>query len=209
MARVFLNKDFNEVDGLDFVLCHWLITAPGAEPDWSAANLMALQALPVDHGGWIRRAALPLEVFGDGPWVLHYYFEWIRRGVSETGPAYFEDLIAREVTHNESNPDLTVATLVYNLGESGWTNAVPMVLDGMPTPAPHLGPEWPEEPGNASLQRKYREHVDQAPMPHVFRAKVIGPSGAHVLYSVHLARRQGVNPLADTGHWVHRSELIL
>jgi hypothetical protein len=168
---------------------------------------MVLQAAKT-NGAAIRRATVPVEVSGEGPWTLHYFFEWVRRGVTQGSPAYFEQIVARPITYQEHNPDYNCATLVYNIGDDGWTHAVPMSVEGAPE-MPVAAPEWPEEEGRAIAQRKRRQQIDGLPLPHVFHAKVFGTVGARVFYSIHVWREQGVNPFADSGTWIPRREIIL
>lgn len=207
MARFYLTREFHEIDGLELVAAHWMVAAPGAAPDWSGARAVALQAFKTDSG-WIRRGALDVDCEGNGPWVLHYFFDWVRRGVYQRGPAYVENVVAREVIHREPSTEYSHASLVYNLGDSGWTNVVPMVLEGAPLPS-FPCPEFPEEPGTSLADRKLREAAARLTPPLKFKADVLGPSGAQVLYSIHLARKQGLNPMADRGKWIPRLELVL
>lgn len=207
MARVYLTKEFHESDGLELVSVHWLTAAPGAAPDWSKARSLVLQSMR--HGdSWVRRGVLAVDCEGAGPWVLHHFFDWVRRGVLERGPAYSEDIVARLVVHEQPDTEYSHATLVYNLGECGWTNAMPMVLEGAP-PAPSASPEWPEGHGTSGADRERREAALKLAPPLRFQAEVLGPVGARVLYSIYLAGRQGLNPMAERGRWLFRREFVI
>ncbi len=207
MARIYLTKEFSEFDGLELAIVHWTAGPRGSEPDWSRRKSLALQAFKQDHR-WVRRGVLDIDLEGDGPWTLHHFFEWMRYGVSQTGPAYDEDLVAHQVDFEESSGEFSDALLVFNLGEDGWTNVVPMALDGAPGGA-IASPEWPELPGTSRAARARRRAAAGLRPPLKFSGRVVGPAGARVIYSIHLARKQGLNPMADTGHWVMRSELVL
>src|SRR6266852_6441683 len=100
MPIVYLNKGFLEIGGLELVTIHWIAHQPDLPPDWRSARSMVLQAAKT-NGAAIRRATVPVEVSGEGPWTLHYFFEWVRRGVTQGSPAYFEQIVARPITHLE------------------------------------------------------------------------------------------------------------
>jgi hypothetical protein len=207
MPRVYLTKEFVESEGVELVVLHWTVAKIAAKPDWTKARSVALQAVKRD-GKWIRQVMIDVDVEGDGPWSLHHFFEWVRFGVWQRGPAYFEDLAAVPIEYIDRSGEFTEATLVYNVGENGWTNTVSMMLDGaLPPPMP--GPEWPGELGESIVKQRRRMRAEELPAPRKFRASIVAPIGARVIYSIHLARRDGVNPMADTGRWVFRSEMVV
>ncbi len=207
MAQLYLTKEFAELDGLELCVVHWIVTRIGGKPDWRNASALAMQAVKRDNY-WIRQGVLDLYLDGDGPWTLHHFFDWVRYGVCQCGPAYFEDIGALPIEYRDGSGEFSHATLVYNIGDIGWTNVVPMELEDAPT-EPAAAPEWPEEPGHSLSERKLRAKADALDLPLKFRAPLLAPIGARVTYSIHLARRNGLNPMADSGRWVHRREIVV
>jgi hypothetical protein len=151
---------------------------------------------------------LDLQLEGNGPWTLHHFFEWVRHGVSHTGPAYFEDLGTIPVEYVDEHGEFTRAVMVYNIGEFGWTNVAPMELEGAPEELPPV-PQWPEEPGRSIREQKLRLKADGVKAPRRFRGEIIAPLGARVIYSILVSRRDGLNPMADSGQWIYRNEIIV
>lgn len=207
MARLYLTKEFAELDGLELCVVHWCVTRIGEKPDWPNASALALQAIRRDNC-WTRQGVLDLDLDGEGPWTLHHFFDWVRYGVCQSGPVYFEDIANLPIEYKDHSGEFSHATLVYNVGDAGWTNVVVMELDGAPKEPP-AAPEWPEEPGHSLNERKLRAKADALKLPLTFRAPLLAPVGAHVTYSIHLARRNGLNPMADSGRWVYRQEITV
>jgi hypothetical protein len=205
MSRLYLTKEFSELEGLELCVVHWSVTPIGRNPDWRDARTLVMQAR--DRGG-ARQGVLGLELEGNGPWTLHHFFEWVRYGVSHTGAAYFEDLGTIPIEYVDEHGDFTHAALVYNIGEFGWTNVAPMELEGAPEEPPPV-PQWPERMGHSIEERKLRIHADGLMPPRRFRGEIIAPVGARVIYSIHVSRRNGLNPMADSGQWVYRNEIIV
>jgi hypothetical protein len=207
MAQLYLSKEFSELDGLELCVIHWTVTRIGQPPDWRLARSLAMQAVKRDSD-FIRQGTLDLDLEGDGPWTLHHFFEWVRYGAWQSGSSYFEDLGTLPIEYPDDSGEFSSATLVYNIGEHGWTNVVPMQLDGAPSEPP-AAPQWPEEPGHSLSEQKLRAHADGLALPLRFRGTIIAPVGAHVFYSIHLARRSGLNPMADSGRWIYRREIVV
>ncbi len=207
MSQLYLIKEFSEMDGLELCVVHWTVTRIGAAPDWQNARALVLQ--PVERDGQsIRQGVLDLDLEGDGPWTMHHFFNWIRHGAWQSGAAYFEDLGALPIEYLDPSGEFSHATLVYNVGEHGWTNVAPMELEGAPK-SPPPAPEWPEQPGHALSEQRTRVRAEELKLPLKFRGTIIAPVGARVFYSIHLARRNGLNPMADSGRWVYRREIVL
>jgi hypothetical protein len=207
MSQVYLNKEFSELEGLELCTVHWTVTRIGGEPDWQHARALAMHTAQRDNNS-IREGVLVLDLEGDGPWTLHHFFDWIRHGVWQSGPTYFEDIGALPIEYLDESGEFNDATLVYNIGAHGWTNVARMELEGAPQ-APPAAPEWPEQPGHALSEQKARAHADAMKLPLKFRGTIIAPLGAHVVYSIHLARRNGLNPMADSGRWVNQQEIVM
>lgn len=207
MAHFYLTKEFSELDGLQLCVVHWAVTPIGGKPQWRDARTLAMQAARRD-GYWVRQGVLDLDLEGDGPWTLHHFFDWVRYGVCQTGPSYFEDIGALPIEYLDHSGEFTHATLVYNVGECGWTNVVPMELEGAPAELPSA-PEWPPELGRSISAQRRRARADGLALPLRFRASLVAPIGARVLYSIHLARSNGLNPMADSGRWVFRREITV
>ena len=207
MAQLYLTKEFTELDGLDLAVVHWTVTRTGAEPDWRAARALAMHAVRRD-GYWIRNGVLDLELAGDGPWTLHHFFDWVRYGAFQSGPAYHEDIGARPIEYLDHSGEFTHATLVYNIGEGNWTNVAPMRLEGAPEDPPPA-PEWPEQKGSSLIAQKRRAKAEALALPLKFSGRLLAPKGARVSYSIHLSRRNGLNPMADSGRWVLKREIVV
>lgn len=209
MRQLYLTKEFRELDGLDLVVVHWTVTREGADPDWSTAHSLAMLAVKRD-GGWNRnrQGVLGVELPGEPPWTLHHFFDWIRYGVFQSGPAYREEIVARPIEYLDDSGEFTHATLVYNVGEGDWTNIAAMKLEGAPEDRPPA-PEWPEPEGRSFAWRKLRARAEAMALPLKFTGKLIAPAGNKVSYSIHLSRRNGLNPMADRGRWVFRQEIMV
>src|SRR5271157_201886 len=191
MAHLYLTKEFSELDGLELCVVHWTVTAITGRPDWRNARSLALQS--VQRGNCrIREGAIDLDLDGDGPWTLHHFFEWVRYGAAQTGPTYLEDIGTLPIEYLDDSGEFTTATLVYNIGERGWTNLASMELQDAPHEPP-VAPEWPEQPGHSLDEQKVRARADGIKLPLRFRGTVLAPVGANVLYSIHLSRRNGLN----------------
>ncbi len=207
MPQLYLIKEFSELDGLELCVVHWIVTPLGARPDWRNSSALPMQAVQRgDH--WVRQGVLGLDLEGDGPWTLHHFFDWVRYGACQSGPSYFEDIGALPIEYLDESGEFTHGTLVYNIGENGWTNVAPMELDGAPE-EPACAPQWPEQPGHSLRERKVRSAADRLTLPLKFRGTILAPIGASVFYSVHLARRNGLNPMADSGRWINRREIVV
>jgi len=207
MQQLYLTKEFSELDGLDLAVVHWTVTRAGEDPHWRTARSLAMHAVKRD-GYWIRRGVLDIELTGDAPWTLHHFFDWVRWGAFQSGPAYREDIGARPIEYLDRSGEFTHATLVYNVGEGNWTNIAAMRLEGAPED-PSPAPEWPEHKGGSLASQKRRASAATMALPLKFTGRLVAPVGARVSYSIHLSRRNGLNPMADSGRWVFRQEIVV
>jgi hypothetical protein len=207
MSRIYLTKEFSEIDGLELCVIHWTVSQIGSEPDWRTAQALPMQ--PAQRGDRrVREGVIGLDLAGEGPWTLHHFFDFVRYGVTQSGPTFFDDIGTIPLEYLDLSGEFTHATLVYNIGEHGWTNVAAMQLNGV-SAEPPAAPEWPEPSGRLVCERMHRVHADGLKLPHKFRGLITAPLGERVGYSILLERRNGLNPMADSGQWVSRREIVV
>ena len=185
------------VPGIEMVQVHYTWTPMGAEPDWEDADTRVLT--PNDAAPGLRTAVIemPRRVQGSTDYLLHHFFFVVRGTESSSSPVFTEEIVAREIVHEDATGEWTHVGIGWGVSSGGASLAAPnytaAAMDGLPFEDSGAGA--PAEPA------PIHEFVRAQPLPHVFRGLVWGPRGFELRYVLHLVRAGSPRPEDDTEVW--------
>jgi hypothetical protein len=188
---------FDPAPGIELVQVHYTWTPPGADPDWEAADTRVLT--PSGATPRLRTAVIevPRRVGGSTDYLLHHFFFVVRGAESLTSPVFTEEIVAREIVHEDPTGDWTHVGIAWGVSPGSADLAAPnytaAAMDGLPFE--DAGAGAPAEPA------PIHEFVRAQPLPHVFRGLVWGPRGFDLRYVLHLVRAGSPRPEEDTEVW--------
>jgi hypothetical protein len=184
--------------GIEMVQIHYAWTPAGGQPDWEDADTRVLT--PSDASPGLRSAVIevPRRVDGSTDYLLHHFFFVVRGAESLTSPVFTEEIVAREVVHEDPTGDWTHVGIAWGVSPGSPDLAAPnytaAAMDGLPFEDSGAGA--PPEPA------PIHEFVRAQPLPHVFRGLVWGPRGFDLQYVLHLVRAGSPHAGDDTEVWV-------
>lgn len=190
------------VPGIDMVQVHYTCTPVGGQPDWEDADTRVLT--PSDAAPGLRAAVieLPRRLDGSPGYALHHFFHVVRGAESSTTPTFTEEIVAREIVHEDATGEWTHVGIGWGVspGSPGVApedlaapNYTSAAMDGLAFGDVAAG--IPPEPA------PIHEFVRAQPLPHVFRGLVWGPRGFELRYVLHLVRSGSPRPEDDTEVW--------
>jgi hypothetical protein len=189
-----LRKTFVDPEpGIAMVQIHYTWSPPGEPPDWAAGDEVVL----APQGGRLRTAVLevPRAVDGAAEFALHHFFFVVSAQGRTSSPVFTEDIVAREVTYEDTAGAYTAVGIVWSAAEPapdlGVPNYTSTAMDGLSF----------ESPGAAPDDGSIYEFVRAQPLPHVFRGMVWGVRGSQISYGYHLISNGLPDPAANTETW--------
>jgi hypothetical protein len=189
---------FDPAPGIEMVQLHYGWTPLGGEPDWETADTRVLT--PSDETPRLRTAVIevPRRLEGSTDYLLHHFFYVVRGTESITSPVFTEEIVAREVVHEDATGDWTHVGVAWGVSPGSPDLAAPnytaAAMDGLSFE--DAGAGAPPEPA------PIHEFVRAQPLPHVFRGLVWGPRGFDLQYVLHLVRAGSPRAEDDTEVWV-------
>jgi hypothetical protein len=189
---------FDPAPGIEMVQLHYTWTPLDGEPDWETADTRVLT--PSEDTARLRTAVIevPRRLEGSTDYLLHHFFYVVRGAESITSPVFTEEIVAREVVHEDATGNWTHVGVAWGVSPGSPDLAAPnytaAAMDGLPFE--DAGAGAPPEPA------PIHEFVRAQPLPHVFRGLVWGPRGFDLQYVFHLVRAGSPRAEDDTEIWV-------